>query len=303
MITARSVYSYSQTELDPTRKVWIKSSQGEFTAFDAELHIENDNETIYLAKLHNDKQMTLADLQALIPKSYYRKEKRVKLIFPDEIEGLSVQAYPVRLADQEFGKGEDYFVIATFENLMNVVKKHPFYQPQHRTVGLDYLKADLFGYDDERNAYRDRLDLNPIFQRGHVWTVEQQISFVENFLRRPQSVDKNIYFNDGWIFNKLKPNEENSFIAGKRVCLDGLQRLTALLDFIDGKFACFDGQVTWEKIEKAPNKHVILGDCNLDIYDFTFTTNKEVIDFYVDFNACGVPHTADEIERVKALLK
>ena len=112
------------------------------------------------------------------------------MILPDEIEGLSVQAYPVRLADQEFGKGEDYFVIATFENLMNVVKKHPFYQPQHRTVGLDYLKADLFGYDDERNAYRDRLDLNPIFQRGHVWTVEQQISFVENFLRRPQSVDK-----------------------------------------------------------------------------------------------------------------
>ena len=89
MITARSVYSYSQTELDPTRKIWIKSSQGEFTAFDAELHTENDNETIYFAKLHNDKQMTLADLQVLIPKSYYRKEKRVKLIFPDEISSTS----------------------------------------------------------------------------------------------------------------------------------------------------------------------------------------------------------------------
>lgn len=299
MIGASALYSFAKQEWDPKTKIFVKSSTGEFTGMDLELHKETDSQIIYLAKLNNDKQTLLGDLQAVIPQNKDKNGKQKVIMFPDELSGSSVANYNVKLAEKLFNKGKDYLVFATFDNLYKVIQPRPFYNTQHRTVLLDYLKDELFGSDD---YYREYLDLNPIFQRGNVWTLEQQIAFVENFLRRPQAVNKNIYFNDGYVFNKLEKNQENDWLAGKRVCLDGLQRITALLDFIDGKFACFDGQVTWEKIQNSPNQRSIIGECYLDFYDLTLKTNQEVADFYIDFNAGGAPHTQEEIERVRNLL-
>lgn len=293
MFYLSDIYSRTQKKFDPNTKVWVKTLDGEYTAINFELQKETDTKVFYFAHLSNEKQMTLGDLQAQIPQ-YRNDRKDVRFVFPDELNGFSVMAYDEKLALETFGKGEGYLVIATFDDLVKTIKKKRILHGQSYTVGLDYLKDFLFD--------RPELELNPIFQRGNVWTQEQQIAFVENFLRRPQAVNRKIYFNDGKIFNKLTPNENNSFIAKKWVCLDGLQRLTALLDFMDGKFACFDGQVTWDKIQKAPNKHEVLGDSDLEIYQLYMRTNQEVIDFYVDFNSAGTPHSEEEIERVKSLL-
>lgn len=299
MISASALYSFAKQEWDPKTKLFVKSSTGEFTGMDLEFHKETDSQIIYLAKLNNDKQTLLGDLQAVIPQNKGKNEKQKVIMFPDELSGLSVANYNVKLAEKLFNKGKGHLVFATFDNLFKIIQPRPFYNTQHRTVLLDYLKDELFGSDD---YYREYLDLNPIFQRGNVWTLEQQIAFVENFLRRPQAVNKNIYFNDGYVFNKLEKNQENDWLAGKRVCLDGLQRITALLDFMDGKFSCFDGQVTWEKIQNSPNQRSIIGECYLDFYDVTLKTNQEVADFYIDFNAGGTPHSQEEIERVRNLL-
>ena len=293
MFYLSNIYSSSQTPFDPNVKILVKASDGEYTAINFEVQKETDQCVFYLAKLSNEKQMTLGDLQAQIPR-YRDDRKDVRFVFPDELKGLSVMAYNSNLALETFNKGSDYLVIATFEDLTKVIQKKRILHGQSYTVGLDYLKDFLFK--------RPELELDPIFQRGNVWTLEQKIAFVENFLRRPQAVNRKIYFNDGSLFNKLIENESNNFIAGKWVCLDGLQRLTALLDFMDGKFACFDGQLTWDKIQKAPNKNEILNDSELEIYQLYMKTNQEVIDFYVDFNSAGTPHSKDEIERVKLLL-
>ena len=276
MFYLSDIYSRTQKKFDPNTKVWVKTLDGEYTAINFELQKETDTKVFYFAHLSNEKQMTLGDLQAQIPQ-YRNDRKDVRFVFPET-----------------FGKGAGYLAIATFDDLAKTIKKKRILHGQSYTVGLDYLKDFLFD--------RPELELNPIFQRGNVWTQEQQIAFVENFLRRPQAVNRKIYFNDGKIFNKLTPNENNSFIAEKWVCLDGLQRLTALLDFMDGKFACFDSQVTWDKIQKAPNKHEVLSDSDLEIYQLYMRTNQEVIDFYVDFNSAGTPHSEEEIERVKLLL-
>lgn len=299
MIGASALYSFAKQEWDPNTKIFVKSLTGEYTGMDLEFHQETQTQIIYLAKLNNDKQTLLGDLQAVIPQNKGKNEKQKVIMFPDELNGLSVANYNMELAERLFNKGKGYLVFATFDNLYKIIQPRPFYNTQHRTVYLAYLKDELFGSD---NYYRKYLDLNPVFQRGNVWTLEQQIAFVENFLRRPQAVNRNIYFNDGYVFNELKKNQDNDWIAGKRVCLDGLQRITALLDFMDGKFACFDGQVTWEKIQNSPNQRSILGECYLDFYDLTLKTNQEVLDFYVDFNAGGTPHSKEEIERVKLLL-
>jgi uncharacterized protein with ParB-like and HNH nuclease domain len=86
---------------------------------------------------------------------------------------------------------------------------------------LDYLAEGVARYEEEYG-----LNLFPDFQRGHVWSCRQQIAYVE-FILKGGSTNNVLYFNHpGWM---------NSF-KGEFVIVDGLQRLTALLLFLQGGF-------------------------------------------------------------------
>lgn len=79
-------------------------------------------------------------------------------------------------------------------------------------------------------------EYNPDFQRGYVWTVYQQISFIEGMLRGTVGNSQMIItLNCPFHANELDPNQD---ISGYCI-IDGLQRVTAILDFIDGKFKVF----------------------------------------------------------------
>ena len=122
MFSIRDIYSFSHKEFDPNIKILVKSSSGDYTGLDFEVCKETETEICYLAKLSNEKQTVLADLWKQIPK--YRTDKKdVKFIFPDELQGLSVMAYDPKLALETFGKDKDYLVIATFDDLMKIIKK------------------------------------------------------------------------------------------------------------------------------------------------------------------------------------
>lgn len=79
-----------------------------------------------------------------------------------------------------------------------------------------------------------QLKLNPDFQRGHIWTEDQQISYVEFLLRGGKS-SRIIYFN--------KPSWQGSEVIDGYddfVCVDGLQRLTAVMRFLKNEIKVFD---------------------------------------------------------------
>lgn len=96
-------------------------------------------------------------------------------------------------------------------------------------VPLDYI-VDTIKKWEEDDYYN--LQLNPDFQRGHVWTEEQQISYVEYLLKDGKS-SRIIYFNNpSWMG---KPSTDyNDF-----VCVDGLQRLTAVIKFMNNELKVF----------------------------------------------------------------
>jgi len=74
----------------------------------------------------------------------------------------------------------------------------------------------------DRYKTEHKLNLIPDFQRGHVWTKDQKIAYIEFMLKGPES-SKNIYFNHpGWM----------SSFKGDFVLVDGLQRITAAIDFL-----------------------------------------------------------------------
>lgn len=137
----------------------------------------------------------------------------------------------------------------------------------------------------------DCLELNPDFQRGHIWSEEQQSEFVWYFLRGGIS-GRDIYFNCPNWGNGQPTGEYKDF-----VCVDGLQRLTALTKFLNGEIAAnglflkdFEGPLS-------------LFNNTLKFHINDLETREEVITWYLEMNTGGKPHSLEELERVRNLIK
>lgn len=153
-------------------------------------------------------------------------------------------------------------------------------------VSLDFLKRTLEGWREDYG-----LDLNPDFQRGHVWTEEQQIAYVE-FLLRGGVTAKVIYFNSPAFGGNSKEGNLDDTI----LCVDGLQRLTACLRFLDNEIKVFGHYYN----EFEGSLRMMQG---LKFNVNCLQNRKDVLEWYIQFNEGGTVHTKEEINRVKELLK
>lgn len=149
----------------------------------------------------------------------------------------------------------------------------------------------LLDFIDE-NIHEYNLKLNPDFQRGHVWTEEQQIAWLEFFLKGGKT-GRVLYFNyPSWQGDLVKEGDYDDF-----VCVDGLQRITAIRRFMDGEIPVFDSYI-YEYEDRMP----IIGN-SIRVNVNNLKTKKEVLQWYVDMNAGGTPHTNEEIARVRDMIK
>ena len=151
------------------------------------------------------------------------------------------------------------------------------------TVSLTYLKDHM---DLQNRSSRGPLDLNPDFQRAHVWTKKQQIHFVEHLLRGGRS-GLIIYTNCvGW----------NKDYEGPYVVVDGKQRLTACLRFVENKLPVFGENLYRDFEDRIPFFVGLLWHVN------DLKTRAEVLRWYLDLNTGGTIHTKKELDKVRALL-
>lgn len=134
------------------------------------------------------------------------------------------------------------------------------------------------------------LQLNPDFQRGHVWTEDQQVKFIEFILRGGNS-GKDLYFNcPSWMRSGYK-GEYRDFVF-----VDGLQRITAIRRFLNNEIQVF-GQYYSDFGGKTDLiQHGVRVNIN------NLQSKREVMQWYVEMNEGGTPHTKEEIDRVKALI-
>ena len=130
------------------------------------------------------------------------------------------------------------------------------------------------------------LDLEPDFQRAHVWTEQQQIAYVE-YILRGGTTGKDIYFNHtGW----------HTDFRGSYVIVDGKQRLRAVRRFIGNEIPIFG--TYFQDFED----HIRVHHGRFHWHIASLQTREEVLKWYLDFNSAGTAHTPEEIERVRALL-
>lgn len=160
-------------------------------------------------------------------------------------------------------------------------------------VGLNYLEKALKDYQEDYG-----LELNPDFQRGHVWTECQQRLYVEFFLRGGVTA-RVIYFNCPYFVCGSYEDYLNGKYEMPMQCVDGLQRLTAIRRFLNNELSIFGGYY----LDDFEDKKVLLRTMSLRININNLKTRREVLQWYLDFNTGGTVHSDEEIARVRKLLE
>lgn len=162
-------------------------------------------------------------------------------------------------------------------------------------IGLDYLEEFLSNQERDLVKMGGRLELEPDFQRGHVWGKSQRMAFIEALLRG--TAPTNILFNcPGWqqVHDDRGDIPEYTF-----QCVDGLQRLTSVRKFMAGEFPVFN-DIFVDDLAKTPfdpRRYRF----KFSVYEFT--NRVDLLTFYLDLNTGGTVHDSAELERVRQLLE
>jgi hypothetical protein len=155
----------------------------------------------------------------------------------------------------------------------------------HVDIAWEYMFSDdgwLVGMIESAG-----LDIDPPFQRAHVWLEHQQIRYCEFILRGGKS-SKELYFN--------APNWPQCSDKSTMVLVDGKQRLEAARRFIQNEIPVFG----YYKNEYTDRLDMLRARFSVNINNLE--TDAEVLQWYLDLNDGGVVHTKDELEKVRKML-
>lgn len=133
------------------------------------------------------------------------------------------------------------------------------------------------------------LNMDPPYQRGHVWTDEQATAFMGYFLQTGGAHNPAIFIN----------RRPWAAMDGSDEVIDGKQRLTAMRRWVDGDIlAKAFGRLMWFK-DTTECERRKLPSIRISYVELTPT---QILRFYLVLNSGGTPHTQKEIEDVTTQL-
>ncbi len=158
----------------------------------------------------------------------------------------------------------------------------------HYTVTIPFLhipeSLDRYKTDQEDTGFK--FELNPVFQRGHVWTSIQQSKYIEWVVMGGES-GLDVYFNhERWM----------SDFRADMVCVDGLQRLTAINLFLN------DGVKIWGKRFSEYDDPKYLNRRYLR-FNIGAHNQQNVLRWYLQMNSGGTVHSKEELDKVKQMIE
>lgn len=124
------------------------------------------------------------------------------------------------------------------------------------------------------------LDTDPDFQRLHVWTEKQQTAWLE-FMFKGGKTGRVLYLNNP-TWNHRYDSKYSEFVL-----VDGKQRFEAIRKFYANEIKAF-GQYKsdfGDEPDMLRQSRMLLNVNDLQ-------SRKDVIQWYVEFNAGGTPHTS-----------
>ena len=134
------------------------------------------------------------------------------------------------------------------------------------------------------------VDMNPDYQRSHVWSREQRQEYIGFILQ-------------GGTTPPIVINKTNEVDCA---VVDGKQRLTSICKWLDGEFPALTHdrrEVHVEQFREDKTSWIGLNTSITIEVGFVDLTRAEVLDYYLRLNSGGTVHDEEEIERVRELLE
>lgn len=150
-------------------------------------------------------------------------------------------------------------------NLSDIYKPIPFVSEVY--VALRYFAETLA---------RDNMNLSPSYQRGSVWTTEQQENFMGHLLQGGEVLPL--------IFQRVPD-------CGNAEVVDGKQRCEAILAWLDGRIAArLDSGYLLGRADVTGGLNRI--DIKVRYINLPWAAR---VRYYARLNAAGTPHTKEQI--------
>jgi hypothetical protein len=170
---------------------------------------------------------------------------------------------------------------------------YPYIDPQHRPPQLSYRDSVFIQYMQMSTMsifttyYNFGLDMEPDYQRGNVWTLDDKVKLIDSIFN---NVDIGKF-----VFIKL-PFREG---CPSYECLDGKQRVTALVEFNEGRFA-YKG-MTIHQMCGHDQDH--FGDYPISMAHLSPMTDKQKYEYFLKLNMGGKAQDPRHLAYVKGLLE
>lgn len=148
-------------------------------------------------------------------------------------------------------------------------------------VSWGYLESWL------ASQFEAGLNIDPDYQRAHVWTKAQQIAYVEHILQGGE-VGKQLIFNC--------PNWDHLADGGEFTLVDGKQRLEAVRAFLQDKVEVFG------YLKRSDFNARIPIDYTFRVRIMKLRTKADTLRLYLALNAGSTPHSQEELDKVRAML-
>jgi hypothetical protein len=169
----------------------------------------------------------------------------------------------------------------------------------HRAIDLDWCDIEAYLSREAEVGFC----LTPDYQRGRVWSEAQKIAYVEHVLLGGETARD--------VMVVIVGRSEDDYVHGRNGAislrgysmLDGLQRVSAVREFIRDEFAVLtslrEGGFNWSQLDRIVQRR----DLTFRWRTVVVPTQADVLKLYIRLNSGGTPHTAEEIDRVRALLR
>lgn len=150
---------------------------------------------------------------------------------------------------------------------------------------LSYLYEDVL---------KGEVVLDPPYQRGLVWTLEQKQKYIENLFLEKAKITPTMILN--WRVTRDR--------KGAYEILDGRQRISTLFEFIENKFCLCDGTY-FRDLSMSDTMFILNHDVNytrIEKISCTDLTLEEKIELFLEINELGTKMSEEHIQKVKEML-
>lgn len=157
---------------------------------------------------------------------------------------------------------------------------------QKEEMFLNYMQQDISSILNK--VYHFGVDMNPDYQRDHVWELSDKISLIDSIMNN-SDIGK-------FLFNRRDYVDAETPLYE---IIDGKQRVSAILEFIEDRFEYKGLKFSQMHLR---DQHQIKGKV-VNIAEVQNSTKEQLINLFIKVNTSGRIMSKDHLDKVRKMLK